>query len=71
MNEIDMLILFASSLTILLGIYSSNIRESNLIGKYIADILIISINFSICLLALLIYLRSQLAVSIYGKIADI
>jgi hypothetical protein len=71
MSSIDLLILFASSITILLGIYSNNVQESNLIGKYIADSLIISMNFLICLLVISIYIRSQLAVSTFGKIVDI
>ncbi len=71
MNKIDLLILSASSLTILLGIYSNNVENSNLIGKYIADALIISMNFLICILVILIYVRSQLAVSTFGKLAEI
>jgi hypothetical protein len=70
MSIVDLLILFACTLTILLGIYSNNVKKSNLVGKYIANALMISMNISICFLALLIYIRSQIAVSNNGKIAE-
>ena len=71
MSVVDLLILFASSITILIGIYSNNVKKSNFVGIYIANALIISLNFLISILSLLIYIRSQLAISTFGNIAEI
>jgi hypothetical protein len=71
MNEIEMIILFTSSITILLGIYSNKMNEQHMVDKYFADALIFSLNTIVILFIILLYIRSQFAITPVGKMTDI
>ena len=71
MSKLDMLVHFISSITILLGIYSFKMKDYNIVGKNLADAIIISINIILIVLMIILYIRSQFAVTTIGKMTDL